>query len=130
MEAQYLSNLSSLSLASVRYVQQNHFAAQAPHTAAIPQNPLIHTLFFSLVLEWQRPLCHHVLRSLFYPSLEGNEPPHIHVEQGDKVAKFWLNPINLASSTGFRSHELTEIRALVLEHNEKFREKWDEYFSR
>ena len=26
--------------------------------------------------------------------------------------------------SGFRSHELTEIRALVIEHSEKFMEKW------
>lgn len=41
----------------------------------------------------------------FFYSLEGNEPPHIHVEHGDKVGKFWLNPVNLASSYGFRSHD-------------------------
>lgn len=66
----------------------------------------------------------------FFFSLEGNEPPHVHIEQGDKVAKFWLKPIGLASSTGFRSHELTEVRAIILEHSEKFLEKWNEYFSR
>jgi hypothetical protein len=33
----------------------------------------------------------------FFFSQEGNEPPHIHVEHGDKVAKYWLNPTNLAS---------------------------------
>ncbi len=64
----------------------------------------------------------------FFFSLEGGEPPHIHVEHGDKVAKFWLKPINLASSTGFKSHELTEMRALVIEHREKFLERWNEYF--
>lgn len=66
----------------------------------------------------------------FFFSLEGSEPPHIHIEHSDKVAKFWLKSINLASSTGFRSHELTEIRALVMEHSEKFLEKWNEYFGR
>lgn len=65
----------------------------------------------------------------FFFSLEGNEPPHIHIEHGDKVAKFWLKPINLASSSGFRSQELTQIRALVIEHSNMFLEKWNEYFS-
>lgn len=65
----------------------------------------------------------------FFFSLEGNEPPHIHIEHGDKVAKVWLNPVNLASSSGFRSHELTEIRAIVLEHSKAFLERWNEYFS-
>ena len=65
----------------------------------------------------------------FFFSLEGNEPPHIHVEQGDNVAKFWLKPINLASSYGFRSHDLTKIRAVVIEYRTQFLEKWDEHFS-
>ena len=65
----------------------------------------------------------------FFFSLEGNEPPHIHIEHGDKIAKFWLSPINLASSNGFRSHELSKIRLLVIEHRELFWEKWHEYFS-
>ena len=65
----------------------------------------------------------------FFFSLEGNEPPHIHIEHGDCVDKFWLNPIQLASSNGFRSHKLTKIRILVIEHKELFLEKWHEHFS-
>ena len=65
----------------------------------------------------------------FFFSLEGNEPPHVHVEHGDKVAKFWLKPVNLASSAGFRSYELTKIRAIVIEYRENFLEKWYEHFS-
>ncbi len=64
----------------------------------------------------------------FFFSLEGNEPPHIHIEHGDNVAKFWLNPINLASSYGFRSHELAKIRAIIAEHSVLFLEKWHEFF--
>ncbi len=33
---------------------------------------------------------------LFFYSLEGSEPEHIRVEHGDKVAKFWLEPVSLA----------------------------------
>ena len=65
----------------------------------------------------------------FFFSLEGNEPPHIHIEYGDKIAKFWLRPVNLASSSGFRSHELTKVRTIVIEYSKQFLEKWDEYFS-
>jgi hypothetical protein len=64
----------------------------------------------------------------FFFSLEGNEPPHVHVEHGDKVAKFWLNPINLASSYGFRGYELTEVRAIIMKYSKKFLEKWNEHF--
>lgn len=39
----------------------------------------------------------------FFFSLEGQEPPHIHVEAAEKFAEFWLNPVALANSRGFRS---------------------------
>jgi hypothetical protein len=64
----------------------------------------------------------------FFFSLEGNEPPHIHIEHGDKVAKFWLKPVNMASSYGFRSHELAKIRVIVSENRQLFLEKWHEFF--
>ena len=66
----------------------------------------------------------------FFFSREDREPPHIHVEHGDKVAKYWLNPVELASSEGFRAYELTRVRALVIEHRNLFLEKWHEYLSR
>jgi hypothetical protein len=62
----------------------------------------------------------------FFFSLEGTEPAHIHVEHGNKVAKFWLNPVNLASSYSF---ELAKIRNIIIEHRTLFLEKWNEFFS-
>jgi hypothetical protein len=66
----------------------------------------------------------------FFCSLEGSEPVHIHVEQGDRVAKFWLNPVRVAESHGFRAHELNRLRALVLEHRLSFVEAWNAHFGR
>lgn len=68
-------------------------------------------------------------RFYFY-SLEGREPPHIHVAHAGRYAKFWLEPVALADNRGFRSHELTDINRLVVEHRQLFLEKWHEYFSR
>lgn len=65
----------------------------------------------------------------FFFSLEGNEPPHIHVEYGDKLAKYWLSPAELASSIGFRRHELTKVKSMVIEYRIVFLEKWYEYFT-
>jgi Domain of unknown function (DUF4160) len=64
----------------------------------------------------------------FFYSLEGSEPPHIHIEDGDKVAKFWLDPVNLAESHGFRAHELNRLRALVIEHRLALLEAWNGFF--
>ena len=57
----------------------------------------------------------------FFYSLEGSEPAHVHVEHGDNVAKFWLEPVSLAESHGFRMHEINRLRALVIEHRLTFK---------
>jgi hypothetical protein len=64
----------------------------------------------------------------FFYSMEGSEPPHIHVERGAAVAKFWLQPVNLVNSRGFRSHELTRIRSMVIEHRVHLEDKWNAHF--
>ena len=54
-----------------------------------------------------------VLRSgpfrFFFYSNEGSEPPHVHVEAGAHVAKFWLAPVRLAWSGGFSEREIGKI---------------------
>jgi len=64
----------------------------------------------------------------FFYSLEGSEPPHIHVERDQCTAKFWLDPVQLAGSRRFRAHELNRIRALVIEHRVAFKEAWHGHF--
>lgn len=66
----------------------------------------------------------------FFFSLDRVEPVHIHVEKGDSYAKFWLKPISLARSKGFRQHELTEIRKIVERKRPLFLERWNEHFSK
>lgn len=66
----------------------------------------------------------------FFFSNEGHEPPHIHVEQAERYAKFWLEPISLAVNVGFRSGELTELHGIVNENQINFAGRWNEYFSR
>jgi hypothetical protein len=63
----------------------------------------------------------------FFFSREPHEPPHIHVEHDDCYAKFWVNPVALARSRGFKSHELTELRTIVQENARLFEEKWHEH---
>lgn len=64
----------------------------------------------------------------FFFSLEGQEPPHVHVESAEKFAKFWPTPVSLAKSRGFRSGELSEIQRIVEEKREHFKERWHEHF--
>jgi hypothetical protein len=60
--------------------------------------------------------------------MEGREPPHIHIAHAGRYAKFWLEPVSVADVRGFRSHEMTEIRQIVIENADLFLEKWHEYF--
>ncbi len=64
----------------------------------------------------------------FFFSLENDEPPHVHREAAERVAKFWLNPVSLAKSHGFRSGELSEIQGIVEENRDLFEERWHEHF--
>lgn len=65
----------------------------------------------------------------FFYSDEGSEPPHIHVTNGEAVAKFWLLPVELANSKGLRANQLNDIRLLVVEHCDKLLEAWHDHFS-
>ncbi|MBK6636932.1 MAG: DUF4160 domain-containing protein [Rhodocyclaceae bacterium] len=67
-------------------------------------------------------------RFFFSGAEEESTTPHIHIEHGDKAAKYWLSPVELAESEGFRSHELTRVRTLVIEHRALFLERWHEHF--
>ncbi len=58
------------------------------------------------------------------------EAPHMHVEQAERYAKFWLNPVSLARNRGFRSHELTELLATIEANRALLLEKWHEHFGR
>ncbi len=66
-------------------------------------------------------------RFYFY-SREPGEPPHIHVEWGDSLAKYWLEPVELASSKRFKDHQLRVIRQLVLQHRATLLKAWHEHF--
>ena len=64
----------------------------------------------------------------FFFSNEGGEPPHIHVRQERKLAKFWLDPVALASSGRFSAQELRAIERIVEENRQRFLEAWHEFF--
>ena len=67
-------------------------------------------------------------RFFFYAN-EGQEPAHIHVQAGNKLAKFWLKSVNLASSIGFSAKELNQLLGLVREHEVLFLEAWNDFFN-
>jgi hypothetical protein len=65
----------------------------------------------------------------FFFANEGLEPPHVHVQRDRSLAKFWLRPVALASTSGFTGRELGRLRALAEENRERFEEAWHEFFA-
>lgn len=64
----------------------------------------------------------------FFYSGDRGEPAHIHVERDDRIAKFWLSPVRLASSGGFRRNEVSTIERVVREERDSFMEAWNDFF--
>ena len=76
------------------------------------------------------PTIHRVgpYRFFFYAG-DRAEPVHVHVEQDDRIAKFWLDPIRLQKSGGFNRAQINRIQKIIEEDCEKLVEAWHEYFS-
>ena len=66
-------------------------------------------------------------RFFFYAG-DRDEPEHVHIERDDSVAKFWLDPIRLERSGGFRPSEMRRIQRIVEEHHSVLLEAWHDYF--
>jgi hypothetical protein len=67
----------------------------------------------------------------FFYSNEGNprEPAHIHVEEADSEAKFWLRPeVAVAYSNGFNARTLRELIGLIEANRERIEKTWAEFF--
>ena len=64
----------------------------------------------------------------FFYSGDRDEPPHVHVERDDMIAKFWLDPLRLQVSGGFSSKEITRLHRLIAVNREELLRSWNEYF--
>ena len=65
----------------------------------------------------------------FFYSSDREELMHVHVKRDRNVAKFWLDPVRLAQSGGFRPTELRDIERLVRTYEGRLMEDWNGYFS-
>ena len=64
----------------------------------------------------------------FFYSSDRFEPPHVHVERDDGIAKFWLSPVRLESSDGLSRVELARIARLLGENQNALLEAWHDFF--
>jgi hypothetical protein len=66
-------------------------------------------------------------RFFFYAG-DRDEPIHVHVEREDNIAKFWIEPVRLQRSGGFRRPEIIRIAKIIEENRTEIVEAWHEYF--
>jgi hypothetical protein len=66
---------------------------------------------------------------IFFYAGDRDEPPHVHVERENNIAKFWLDPVRLQNSGGFSRTELNRIQKLVDDNREDLLRSWNEYFN-
>ena len=66
----------------------------------------------------------------FFYSSDRDEPMHVHVERDDSIAKFWLDPVRLQMSRGFRQPEVVRIARIVEGRRTEIVEAWNEFFGR
>jgi hypothetical protein len=60
-------------------------------------------------------------RCFFYAG-DREEPPHIHVERDDNIAKFWLEPVRLQNSGGYNRREIDRVRRLIEDNQQSILE--------
>ena len=65
----------------------------------------------------------------FYSSDVG-EPPHVHVIDGDMMAKIWLRPVSVEHNHGYNRAQLNYILKLTRENQARLLMNWNEYFAR
>jgi hypothetical protein len=65
---------------------------------------------------------------VYFYSHEPGEPPHVHVDRGNASAKVWLDPVRLASNSGFSARELNEVIRLARNRREECLEAWHGFF--
>ena len=59
------------------------------------------------------------------------ERMHIHVLYGGDEAKYWLEPrVELAKNTGIPEHKLSEIKKIVEEYADSFKEQFSQHIGK
>ena len=65
----------------------------------------------------------------YFVSGDRNEPLHMHVRRDKNVAKFWLDPVRLASGGGFSAVELRRVERVRINSRTKLVEGWHGNFN-
>jgi hypothetical protein len=65
----------------------------------------------------------------FFYSGDGSEPPHVHVQRDERIAKIWLEPVRLADGGTFSRVETARVSAIVRNNVDLLLRSWHEFFA-
>ena len=63
-----------------------------------------------------------------FRSVDGEEPPHVHVDGHGGEAKYWLPNTGRVTSRGYNRRELRRLANIVESRTDEFLERWHEFF--
>ena len=77
------------------------------------------------------PTVFRVNNARFYFFTREEPRMHIHVQTPDGEAKFWMEPdIELAETIKLKSKDLTQLRKIVIEHQQEIINEWQRVHKR
>ena len=65
----------------------------------------------------------------FFYSNDRSEPMHVHIERDGRVAKFWLEPVELQKRGGHREPDLSRIEKIINLRLEFLIGEWHDFFN-
>lgn len=65
---------------------------------------------------------------MFYSDV--HEPVHVHVTNGEREAKYNVQPVQMVYNHGFKKHELSLIESIVEENVDVIVDRWHEFFKK
>jgi hypothetical protein len=68
-------------------------------------------------------------RFYFY-ALEGNEPPHVHVDRGSGTLKLWLHDLSIESVESLKAAEVSEALKIARTYHRLLLNSWYEFAGR
>ena len=63
--------------------------------------------------------------AVFFYMYDLSEPIHVHVRNDRKEAKYWLDPLVMASNKGFRTQELNRIEQILHRNHDRIVTFWN-----
>ena len=72
-----------------------------------------------------------ILGYRFYSyAMEGNEPPHVHIDKDAGTLKVWLADLTIAESEGLKPADIRTALRLAGEHRKTLLKAWHEFQNR